>query len=587
MGIKSTLILGRLRAIYFQSLVIALLSTFYFLLSFSLAHAATLYFTPSSGSHAVGQTFSVSVYTGSTDQAMNAVSGTVSFPSDKLELLSLSKTGSIVSLWVQEPSFSNGAGTATFEGIVLNPGYTGSAGKIITLTFKAKQAGVAALSFTTSSVLANDGKGTNILTGVGTGSFSLGSAPAESTTPAVSSGAPQAPKITSPTHPDPNQWYSKPDATFAWVVPDDVTQVRVLYDKFPYSQPTVTYNASVNKKELASVADGTWYFHAQFQNDSGRSAVSHFRFQIDTEKPDSLNIEQVLSDDSTDPVGQFTVTATDKLSGIGHFEIKVDGNSPENWSGPSGTIYRTKPLSPGKHTFLVKAFDKAGNYITDSKDFNTKSLEVPIITDVKKEFSEGDVISFRGNTKYHDKGDTVIVKIQYDSQPIIERTQKIIDNDGNFTFVLDDQKLATGAYSVWVRAADSRGAQSEDSPKYTFAIVSAGFFAVGSIVTSYLSMILILLLLIIAILVALYYIRHKFLMFKRKVKKTEGDAEEAIRRAFSTLREEVKSQIAMLDNRAVLSDDERRIYFKLREALHVSEKYITRKVKDINSKEYD
>ena len=83
--------------------------------------AATLSFSPTAESYAVGSTFSVGVSVGSVDQAINAVSGVISFPWDKLEMVSLSKTGSIFSLWVQEPSFSNSVGTVSFEGIVLNP----------------------------------------------------------------------------------------------------------------------------------------------------------------------------------------------------------------------------------------------------------------------------------------------------------------------------------------------------------------------------------------------------------------------------------------------------------------------------------
>ena len=97
--------------------------------------AATLNFSPPSGSYNVGNTFSVNVNVDSSDQAMNAASGIVSFPWDKLEVVSISKTGSIFSLWPAEPSFSNSAGTVNFEGIVLNPGYTGPSGKILSITF--------------------------------------------------------------------------------------------------------------------------------------------------------------------------------------------------------------------------------------------------------------------------------------------------------------------------------------------------------------------------------------------------------------------------------------------------------------------
>ena len=97
-------------------------------------------FSPSSGEYAVGGVFSVSVYVSSADQAMNAASGAISFPPDKLEVISLSKTGSIFTLWVQEPLFSNSSGAVNFEGIALNPGFTGIGGKLITVNFKAKAA---------------------------------------------------------------------------------------------------------------------------------------------------------------------------------------------------------------------------------------------------------------------------------------------------------------------------------------------------------------------------------------------------------------------------------------------------------------
>ncbi len=150
-----------------------ILSIFFLFTPFSPLSAASLFISPSQGSYVVGQTFTVSVYANSSDQSMNALSGIVSFPAEKLSLVSISKTGSIVSLWVQEPSFSNTRGTATFEGIVLNPGYVGTAGRIISLTFRAKTTGTASLTFTNSSILANDGQGTSILDSTGTASFSI------------------------------------------------------------------------------------------------------------------------------------------------------------------------------------------------------------------------------------------------------------------------------------------------------------------------------------------------------------------------------------------------------------------------------
>lgn len=127
--------------------------------------AATLSISPSASTQTAGSIFTVSVRVSSTDQAMNAVSGILTFPSNLLQVTSLSKSGSIMNLWVQEPSFSNAAGTVDFEGVVLNPGFTGAGGTVLSVTFRALDEGSATLSLAQGSVLANDGSGTEILKG--------------------------------------------------------------------------------------------------------------------------------------------------------------------------------------------------------------------------------------------------------------------------------------------------------------------------------------------------------------------------------------------------------------------------------------
>src|SRR3990167_5137071 len=188
------------------------------------AHAATLNFSPPSGSYGVGSTFSVNVTVESAGQAMNAVSGVVSFPWDKLEVVSISKQGSILSLWPAEPSFSNSAGTINFEGIVLNPGYTGASGKILTITFRVRNSGTANVSFSSGSVLANDGTGANILNGMRVAVFTFASAGATPLAPQVevSAATGNTLSITSTTHPDETEWYADNTPEFSWNLPSGV-----------------------------------------------------------------------------------------------------------------------------------------------------------------------------------------------------------------------------------------------------------------------------------------------------------------------------------------------------------------------------
>jgi hypothetical protein len=119
----------------------------FFLISIPIfsVFAADLYILPSSKDLNVGDTLNIAVYVDSLDQAMNAVSFRISYPEDLLRFVSLSKTGTIINLWVQEPKGGNGEVFA--EGVVLNPGFAGTRGKILNITFKALNSGKADLSF--------------------------------------------------------------------------------------------------------------------------------------------------------------------------------------------------------------------------------------------------------------------------------------------------------------------------------------------------------------------------------------------------------------------------------------------------------
>ena len=143
----------------------------------SPAFAATLSISPSSVSVAVGQAVTVSVVV-SSPQAINAIASTLTFPADLLRVASISKSGSILSLWIEDPVFSNTAGTVDFSGAVPNPGFTGNGARVVSINFVAKTTGTATLSLQpSSSVLANDGNGTNVFTSADRGTISIEAAP--------------------------------------------------------------------------------------------------------------------------------------------------------------------------------------------------------------------------------------------------------------------------------------------------------------------------------------------------------------------------------------------------------------------------
>src|SRR5438132_1560557 len=89
-----------------------------FLFAPQILFAATLQVSIARSEVSAGDSLVAAVLVSSTDQALNAISGTLSFPSELLAVSSVSKAGSILTLWVQEPTFSNQDGTINFGGVV-------------------------------------------------------------------------------------------------------------------------------------------------------------------------------------------------------------------------------------------------------------------------------------------------------------------------------------------------------------------------------------------------------------------------------------------------------------------------------------
>lgn len=121
----------------------------------------TISLEPEEDNFVINQQVSISVNVNA-NRPINAVEGTINFPIDNLGVASLSTEGSILTLWVQEPSFSNESGLIEFAGAILPGGFQGQ-GKILTIVFEPKKLGPAKLSFSAASVLAHDSKGTDIL----------------------------------------------------------------------------------------------------------------------------------------------------------------------------------------------------------------------------------------------------------------------------------------------------------------------------------------------------------------------------------------------------------------------------------------
>lgn len=328
------------------------------------AFAATLSLSPSNTSVSVNGTFTERVLVSSSDQAMNAVSGTITFPAGTLQVVSVSK-GATIPLWVQDPAYSNSDGTITFSGVVPNPGYQGSGGTIITIVFRATAAGTATVRFSSASVLANDGQGTELLTSAPSATITVGAAPAPTPAPTPQPATPTKQSsvgplsLTSLTHPDQSRWYSNSSASVSWKNPLGVTQVRTGYDTDPAGTPTKLYTSPIDGRSI-DADDGVTYFHLQVRDADGWGPVSTYRFNIDTNPPSAPAISFTRG---TPPLLSFT--SADTLSGMQNYEVRVNDGDPVAVS-TSTASYELSHLPAGGNTVEVVALDVAGNRATSS-----------------------------------------------------------------------------------------------------------------------------------------------------------------------------------------------------------------------------
>lgn len=336
--------------------------------------AATLTLSPANADVTAGGNFTETLYVGSGGQALNAVSGTVSFPPELLQVVSVSKSNSILSLWIQDPTYSNITGTISFSGVVPNPGFSGNRGQVISIQFRAKKAGTAAIIVDSSSqVLANDGNGTDILTGTIPATISISAQtsppPAASPSPSPSStpdanGRDLLARITSSTHPDQSRWYNIPHVVFDWTNAQGVSAVRLGYDSAPDSKPSVVYTEPISHKEL-DLANGIWYFSVQEKDTSGWGPIGTYKVQIDTLPPLPLTIV-FLNGTTTTTVGTtipIQFATRDELSGIDRYQIVID-DKVLNLTAEEGSKPYAISGGPGPHTLIVRAYDKAGNVAT-------------------------------------------------------------------------------------------------------------------------------------------------------------------------------------------------------------------------------
>ena len=555
------------------------------------AQSASLYLNPSSSSYTLGTTFTVDVKVNTGGVAINAAEGTLVYDTNAFESVSISKSGSVFTLWTQDPVVSPADGTISFGGGIPNPGFSGSGGKLFSISLKVRTTGTGIINWSSGAVLANDGKGTNILASIGGGSYKLNPsittppAPAGPTIPApaptTATGVPAAPEITSSTHPDPNQWYAKSNPSFEWELPAGVTGVSFMLTESLTSNPGPLSDGLVTSKTFENIKDAIHYFHIKFRNRRGWGEITHRRVLIDTVAPESFKIAVYDNGDPTNPTPEIQFKTKDAVSGISYYEVKIGNDNKEKMAGVvvETNPYKPAPLPAGRHTVVVEAFDGAANSTAATTEFIIKPIETPVITEYPAELQIGDTLTIKGT--FIPNGITRVY-VQKEGEEADKKEIKA-NKEGNWTYV-HERSLERGVYRVWTEGIDSRGAQSYPSDKINIAVKLPALFKIGKLAVDYLSVMVSLLAIIALIVIAIFFGWYRMAMWRKRLRREVREAEESVQKAFDALYEDIRDNLEALENVKTekdLSREEKKLLKKMKGALDVAERYIGKEIKDV------
>jgi Cohesin domain len=348
-----------------------------------VAFAAEVVVSPSTGTYTKGQSFTTTIQVNPQGKTVNAVEAKLTFDNTKFAVVSVSKTGSVFSLWTTEPTFSNTAGTIDFGGGSPTPFSARS--NLVSVTFRTLAEGSGTVGVSTASVLAADGLGTNVYTGAVKGTFTISAATTPTPTPppeeeevtptpppeeeedgnaAITFGdPPRAPEAGSTTFLDPDTWYATKNGLFTWETPFDVDELALDISTSSDFNPVTKFDPPIDEFALNDtlLIDGIQYLTIQYKNQVGWGAILHRKLMIDTVPPEKFAIN-VRAGNSATAFPLLTFEAKDAISGIKGYEMVIaDGEPIEVTPDEAKLGYLLTNLEDGTYTIRVTAIDLAGN----------------------------------------------------------------------------------------------------------------------------------------------------------------------------------------------------------------------------------
>jgi len=431
-------------------IISATVFVFLFLFTYQYTEAASLKMSASLQSMNVGGTNTIFVFVDSQGMAINNAEGTISFPAEFFDVTSVSKDSSVFNLWVEEPSFSNLTGLISFNGGVPTPGFSGAQGRVLSFIVRAKKAGQANVSFLSASVRANDGLGTDVLTGkTGTGititekqkTLEVDKPVQQPTLQDVTSSGI---KISSTTHPNQEKFYNGSDLKMQWNIPVGADAVQTGISKNFSELPKVIYSPAVSEKIMKDLGDGVWYFKVRARKNGVWGTPAVYTARIDRTAP--VKGQHSFNYDNELKTLNISVDSNDEGSGIESYKILINNDHIKTVSATDfvNGKYSIEFDAFGDNAVKIIVSDRAGNSTDFEGSFYAKGDSVPKLDQIPQTVFAGEQLLIRGKTQSpnmdvvvnikHEKGDVTSIKTM---------------SDDNRAFITLTPELKMGEYEIW------------------------------------------------------------------------------------------------------------------------------------------
>lgn len=361
--------------------------------------------------------------------------------------------------------------------------------------------------------------------------------------------------------------------------------ITILFQAKSVGQATLSFSG---EKILANDPYGTNIFSSSQTGSYSIVAPSEYQPPIEapSEGPESdkeppLPFEITIDNegDPTNPTPLLYFQAQDKGSGMSHYEVKIGEKEPIRVERGKTTPFRMPVQSPGIFPILVKAIDRAGNFIESKAEVRIESIAVPKITICPQVFKSGEEMIYLGGTAL--PGTKIVISLLKDEE-LVKEWEVTSDAEGDWSLAKEGL-FKSGNYKILAKAKDSRGAESYPSEPCILKIILGGI-SIGPWIITYKSLTLFGLIIFIILLLLFIYLLYRVQRTRRIIEIEVLDLKKKFYKEYYELRIGIEKELKILrsiQTERELSQEERARQEELLKDLEDVERVIRIELKDI------